>query len=302
MPSDLALERSALRLSLVVTTVLGVGALVWGLVGGSGAILFDGVYMLAGIGLIGVSMGAARLAAQPPSQRYPFGRHAATPLAVLVQGGALLGMMVYGALDAVATIRAGGSETGGISLLLYGLVTALASIGVVLALRPAARSSSLAAAEVVSWRAGALLSLVVALGGGLALLAQRAGWTAVVGYVDPVLVLIACSLVAPLAVSLVRDGLRELLEAAPPAPVLAAVDDVVAGVRSAHPGLPEPLVRATLLGRRLYAEIDFVVEPGVWFVEDEDRVRRAVQAGLEPLGHELWLNVELTTDPALAAD
>ena len=65
-------------------------------------------------------------------------------------------------------------------------------------------------------------------------------------------------------------------------------------------GLDEPFVRSTKLGSRLYVEVDFVVPEGAWDVTGEDRVRRALIGRLEPLGYELWANVELTTDPALA--
>jgi predicted Co/Zn/Cd cation transporter (cation efflux family) len=58
-------------------------------------------------------------------------------------------------------------------------------------------------------------------------------------------------------------------------------------------------VRATKLGRKLYVEVDFVVQPGHWDVSDEDDVRRGVLAALAPLGFDVWANVELTTDPSL---
>jgi len=64
-------------------------------------------------------------------------------------------------------------------------------------------------------------------------------------------------------------------------------------------GLDEPIVRLHKLGRKLYVEVDFVVEPGEWDVSEEDDVRRAVAAGLEPLGLDVWAYVELTTDRAL---
>ena len=63
--------------------------------------------------------------------------------------------------------------------------------------------------------------------------------------------------------------------------------------------LPEPVVRATKLGERLYVEVDFVVPAGAWDVTGEDRVRRALIDRLKALGYELWANVELTTDPEL---
>ena len=49
-------------------------------------------------------------------------------------------------------------------------------------------------------------------------------------------------------------------------------------------GLDEPIVRLHKLGRKLYVEVDFVVEPGEWDVSEEDGIRRAVADGLAPVG------------------
>jgi predicted Co/Zn/Cd cation transporter (cation efflux family) len=295
------METRALTVSLVATLVLGMAAITWGVVSGARVILFDGVYMLAGIALVAVSLLASKAAASAPTTDYPFGRHAATPLAVALQGSALLGTVVYGAADAVGVIVAGGSEAAASSVLAYGVVSATASVLVMLWLRPAARTSDLARAEVVSWRAGAVLSLVVAVGGVVALVLTGLDLSGVAAFVDPALVLIACAVVAPMAVSLCRDGVRELLEAAPPAALSEQIVTMVDAARSAH-SLAKPTIRATVLGRRLYVEVDFVVDPGSWTVDEEDRVRRAVIDRLETLDYEVWATVDLTTDPELVQD
>jgi predicted Co/Zn/Cd cation transporter (cation efflux family) len=295
------METRALTVSLVATLVLGMAAITWGVVSGARVILFDGVYMLAGIALVAVSLLASKAAASAPTTDYPFGRHAATPLAVALQGSALLGTVVYGAADAVGVIVAGGSEAAASSVLAYGVVSATASVLVMLWLRPAARTSDLAHAEVVSWRTGAVLSLVVAVGGVVALVLTGLDLSGVAAFVDPALVLIACAVVAPMAVSLCRDGVRELLEAAPPAALSEQIVTMVDAARSAH-SLAKPTIRATVLGRRLYVEVDFVVDPGSWTVDEEDRVRRAVIDRLETLDYEVWATVDLTTDPELVQD
>lgn len=293
-------ERSALLGSAVAAAVLGSGAAVWGLLAGSGVILFDGIYTAAGVALVGVSALASRAAASAPGGRYPFGRHGATPLAVAMQGGALLATLVYGVADAVGTLLAGGSDGDPGSLVAYGAVSAVVSAGVASWVRRAAPGSELGHAEVVSWRAGAWLSLVVALGGVAGLVLERAGRDAAVPYVDPALLLLAVALVGSLPLRLIRDGMHELLEGEPPAEVAQEVTRAVAVAREAF-GLPEPLVRATKLGGRLYLEVDFVVEPGRWDVDEEDRVRRAVLDGLARVPLDVWATVELTTDPELAA-
>jgi predicted Co/Zn/Cd cation transporter (cation efflux family) len=88
------------------------------------------------------------------------------------------------------------------------------------------------------------------------------------------------------------------VEGVPPVEITDAVHAVVEDVRQRF-ALDEPIVRLHKLGRKLYVEVDFVVEPGEWDVSEEDAVRRAVAEGLVPLGLDVWAYVELTTDRAL---
>lgn len=290
-------ERRALHESIAGAAVLGAFAVVWGIAAQSRVLLFDGAFILLGIVLSALSLMASRAAADVPSARFPFGKAAVTPLAIAVQGVALLGTLLYAAVDAVAVITAGGADVEPGTVLAYGLITMTCSYAIARWLTHRAPSSELVAAEVAQWRAGALLSLVFAVGGGLALALASVG--DVVRYVDPVLVLVACLVLLPIPLRLLRAAGLELLEAEPPAEVRRVLADAVASVRDEF-GLDEPFVRSTKLGSRLYVEVDFVVPAGAWDVTGEDRVRRALIGRLEPLGYDLWANVELTADPDLA--
>ena len=290
-------ERRALHESIAGAAVLGTLAVAWGIAAQSRVLLFDGAFILLGIVLSALSLMAARAAADVPSARFPFGKAAVTPLAIAVQGVALLGTLVYAAVDAVAVITAGGADVEPGTVLAYGLITMTCSYAVSRWLTRRAPDSELVAAEVAQWRAGALLSLVFAAGGGLALALADVG--EVVRYVDPVLVLVACLVLLPIPLRLLRAAGLELLEAEPPAEVRRVLAEAVAAVRDEF-GLDEPFVRSTKLGSRLYVEVDFVVPHGAWDVTGEDRVRRALIGHLEPLGYDLWANVELTSDPELA--
>lgn len=293
-------ERRALIGSIVGAGVLGTLALVGGIVAQSRVLLFDGAFVLLGIVLSALSLSASRAAAAAPDARFPFGRQAITPIAIAVQGAALLGTLVYAAADAVTVIVAGGSDVAAGAVVGYGVLSMLASLALVRWLARTAPDSDLVAAEVAQWRAGALLSLVYSVGAAVALLLAAWSLDEAVRYADPVLVLLACVLLVRIPLRLLRAAGLELMEAAPPAHVAAAIDREVRRVRDEF-DLPEAIVRATKLGERLYVEVDFVVAAGVWDVSGEDRVRRALLRGLETLGYELWATVELTTDPELAA-
>lgn len=290
-------ERRALRESIACSAALGALAIVWGVVVESRVLLFDGVYTVLGILLSGLSLLAAAAAHAAPTRNFPFGKRAATPLAIGVQGAALFGTLIYAAVDAVTVIRGGGVDVSPVTVLAYGLVSALCSLAVVWRLARLSRSE-LVAAERTQWRAGAMLSIVIAAGGAIALWLDGSRWDAAVPFADPVLVLLACVLISPVPFRLLRSAGLELLEAAPPAGVQREISGAISAARELF-DLPEPHVAATKLGTRLYLEVVFVVD-GDWQVADEDAVRHAIIDRLRLLGYDVWANVELTADVSLA--
>lgn len=292
-------EARALRLSVYASLLVGVVGVVWGLVADARIVLFDGIFTIFGTALSGLSLLASWAAGLEPDERYPFGREAVIPVAIVVQGAALTATLFYAAFDSISLLLAGGTDAAPASVVGYGVLTLVVAIAVMLGLPRLAPRSELAAAEADQWKAGALLSAIIAVGAAAATGADTLGWDAVVRYADPVLVLVAVAVLAPVPWRLLTSGGREILEAAPPAEVSRGIEAEARRIAGEF-GLGEPIVRATKLGRRLYVEVDFLVGAGEWDVSEEDKVRRSLIAGLDPLGYDVWANVELTTDPDLA--
>ena len=295
MQSQLGRERRALRVSLAATTALAALAVGWGWAAQSQVILLDGAYALIGMALTWVSLLASRVSAGAATARYPYGREALVPLAIVLQGFALFATLAFAALEAVRVILAGGGEVAAGSLLAYGLVSGAAALVLWRYLARADPSSDLLLAEARQWSAAVVFSLVVAAGAIVAASLRALGLTAAEPFVDSALVLVGVALLAPQPIILVRGALGELLEGAPPAEIQHPVQAALGEVRERH-GLPEPTVRMTKLGRKLYVDALFLVEAGRWQVDREDAVRREVGDALASLPYDLRLSVELTTD------
>ncbi|WP_311211915.1 MULTISPECIES: cation transporter [unclassified Arthrobacter] len=295
---QLGAERRALQASLWVSAVSAAGALFLGVLSGTRIIVFDGAYMGIGLVLTAISLKASSASAKGPTRRFPFGRDALTPLVVLIQGLAVAGTLLVAAGDAVVVIRDGGSPVSAAIIAIYGAATAAVGFGVAAWMGRAAPDSDLVVAEIAQWRAGAILSVMMLLGAGVALVLQSLGLDDVALYVDPVLVLVACLILAYIPLGLIRTGLNELLEGAPSPELDAAITAAIRGVRATY-GLQEPLIRSGKVGRKLYVEVDFVVVGSEWSVGEEDAVRRAVVKALEPLGLDVWAYVALTAAPEL---
>ncbi|MCU0277640.1 MAG: cation transporter [Candidatus Nanopelagicales bacterium] len=289
-------ERKLLRASTATAAAFAAVGIVWGMWAESQIILLDGAYALIGLGLGVLSLRAARLVQRGPTPDYPFGREALAPLVVGIQGMVLLGTFGYASFDAVAVILDGGSETALGSALIYSIVTLAASLAIWWYLRGRAQDSELVLAEAAQWAAGWVLStgMMIGFGGALILESTSLSWLA--RYADPVLVLLATAVILPTPLRMIRSMYVELLEGSPPAEVSEPVRKVVEEVAAEH-GLPNPTLRMGKLGRKVYVELDFLVESGRE-VGDADRVRRELMTRLSEPGRLLWINVELHTDPA----
>lgn len=129
-PPETAHESRTLWGSVAATAGLGVLGVLWGITAGSQMILLDGAYGLVGVVVSVLLIRASAVSAAPPTSRFNYGRGAATPLAIVVQGLVLLGTLGYTALEAVWVIRGGGSEVGAGSALTYGVVATAGAVGV----------------------------------------------------------------------------------------------------------------------------------------------------------------------------
>lgn len=289
--TDPRFEALALRRSIAVTSVLGALGVAWGVVGGSQMILLDGVYSLIGIIVSWLLLRASAMAAHGPTPRFPFGKEAATPLVIGIQGFILLATLLYAVVEAALVIVDGGSRVNPGPAVVYGLIAAVSSLAFWYWLSRRAGGSDLLVAESTAWRVAAFRGVGMTLGFLVLALLTDSRWDGAADYVDPVMVLVTCGVFLVPPLRMVRTTIIELLEGAPSAtvqePVLAAVREVFAEFE-----IPEPVVRMTKIGPKLYVEIAAEVRPDAT-VADEHRVRSAVRHRLERLPLDVWLNFEL---------
>ncbi len=291
-----AIEQRALRWSMAASGALSVMGVGWGIAASSQVILFDGVYGVLGLLLTWLAMIASRLVAGGATARYPFGREALAPLVIAVQGLALLGTCLYASIDAVLVIVDGGSDVSAGSAIVYAVISTVAVTGTWLFVRRRAHHSELLAAEAAQWMASAMLGAAMIVAFTAATVLSGGDGADAGRYVDPALVLVSCAFLVPTPIRMVRTTVVELLEGAPPPEIADPVRLAVHGVRREF-GLEEPYLRMSKVGRKLYVEVDFLVEGGEWDVAAEDRIRRSLERRLAALPFDLWLNVELTGDP-----
>jgi cation diffusion facilitator family transporter len=290
-------ERRGLLGSIAATATLGVIGVVWGLVFGSQMILLDGVYGVIGIATAWLLLRASSLATAGPTRAYPFGREAATPLAIGIQGVILATTLLYAALEAVLTIRDGGSDVTAGSGIVYSVLITVASLLVWRRLRAGAGTSDLLIAEATAWRIGALRGVGMVVGFTILALITGSMLDGVAPYVDPVMVLITCVAFLPAPLRMIRGTIVELLEGAPSPEVEASVRSALDRL-SADFELRAVEIRMTKVGPKLYLEVDAEARPDVTLGQ-VDQLRLDIEEGVRHLPYDVWLNLDLR--PPLSA-
>jgi cobalt-zinc-cadmium efflux system protein len=220
-------DRGKLRLALGLILGFMVVEVAAGVVADSLALLSDAAHMLTDAGAVGLALGAATLAARPPSGRFTFGLGRAEILSAQANGATLLVLAGVLGFEAVRRLLDPPAVEGGL-VIAVGLLGAVVNVGAAWALAKAERRSL----NVEGARAHVLTDLYASLGAALAgalvlLFDFRAA--------DPIAALLVALLMLRTAWSLLRDSGRVLLEGAPQGMDPAAIGRALAG----HPGVVE---------------------------------------------------------------
>ena len=246
-------EQSVLVISAVGGGLFAVTALVWGLLSGSLAILFDGAYSLISLGLSLVSLVALRLAQAPANSHFNFGRPLAEPLAIAFKALVLLILCLGSAGLALHALLTGGREIQAGMAMGFAFVSLVgcAFIWLFLTRRQKKLDSSLVEAESKQWQMDTLLSGAVLLGFGLAWLLTFKGHQQWAAYADPGIVFLASGYFLMMPIKLLRQALSQILLASPEPQLRREVYRKVASL-----GIHRSQCRMARFGNHLLLEVD----------------------------------------------
>src|SRR3954453_8589420 len=105
---DTLAEQRALKFSIAMTLLIGLLGVVTGLLTGSQAIIFDGMYSFVDVVLTIVSLAVSKLLANQGSRRFQYGYSHLEPV-VGTFGGAVLALAcVYAVINAIKDLLGGG--------------------------------------------------------------------------------------------------------------------------------------------------------------------------------------------------
>lgn len=304
-------EEKILRHSLIgILLVSGMG-IGFGLVSGSFAIMFDGVFSLIDAAMTVLSLHVARLIGKSVSdrlperlrQRYTFGFWHFEPMVLALNATILLSVTVYAGLTALMALASGGRAMAFGPALAYAAVVVVICAAMALWEQRANRRvrSEFVAMDVRGWiMAGAVTgALLLAFGIGAALNGGAYAW--LMPYIDPAVLVLVCAVLVPVPVATLRRAVSELAMVTPP-DLLEQVDEVAMKTVQDQ-GFDGHRSAVARTGRATQIEIYFIVPPNqpARPLEYWDGLRDQIGDALGGPSPHRWLTIAITTDPARAS-
>lgn len=206
-PSNGATDERALRRATWLTAGFMLAELAGGLYAQSLALLADAGHMLTDAAALGLAWAAARLAVRPPDARRSFGYQRLQVLAGFVNGIALIAIVGWIVVEAIARLRSPVVVDARV-VIVVALAGGLVNVTVYLMLRDANRHNLNVAAAMLHVL-GDLLGSAAALLAAIVILLT--GWMPI----DALLSLLVCALIFRSALALVRRSSHILLEGVP---------------------------------------------------------------------------------------
>lgn len=292
------LEQHILKISIAATLLLAVVGILFGLLSGSLAIVFEGMFNMVDTAMSLMALLVARLLTSEGSRRFQYGYWHVEPMVLVFNGSILILLCAYALINAIGSLLSGGRELNFDWAFVFALLMSILSIGMYIFIRQKnlKLNSEFLRLDTQSWLISACISSSLLIAFGIATGMQKTSYSHLTPYVDPCILaaLTACLIFVPM--SAVRDAMRDIFLIAP-----FGLDEKVTDF------LDELIVRYSFktyssyvakIGRAQFIEIHIVVPTGyaISGVEALDAIRREIGEAVGGDGPQLWLTVSFTTD------
>jgi predicted Co/Zn/Cd cation transporter (cation efflux family) len=292
------LEQGVLRRSIAATLAVATTGVVFGLVSGSQAILFDGLFSLVDGLIVVLSLANSRLLMSEGSRRFQFGYWHIEPIVIAFNGIVLMLLCLYALLNAIRGLLSGGRELDFDRAIVYSAAMMLVCFGMYAYER---RSNSRIGSQLIrldmqSWLMSALIGAGLLLAFGAAILARGTRFDHLIRYADPAILAVLTAILFFLPVGAVARALREIFQVAPAGldrRIRAFMDEL-----TTRRGFLTYTSYVARVGRARFIEI-YIVLPAdypIASIAELDAIRAEIGEFIGDPGPQRWLTITFTGD------
>ncbi len=288
-------EKTGLQISMAGSALLSLSAIVMALIIQSQAVLLDGLYTFTTLIMSLISLKIVDLVNRPETRNRPFGYMALEPFSNLIKSLVMVVLLLVFLVTNIQEIFTGGRVISLNLTMLYTVVCMVIYLVIIVLLKKCGRKSrsSILELEVRSWFIDTLLTAGMGVSLVVAMVLMRLGYTGILPYVDPVIViaLIVVSFPVPLKVVLVE--FRRLLLVSPE----NSIEDEVKGLLRdviEHYGMIDVQVWALKSGRTQYFFLYSSLREEHTTIRRLDEIRLAIFRELAKQYPKFWADIMFT--------
>ena len=290
-------EQGTLKFSIALTVCLGVLGVASGLVTGSQAIIFDGMYSFVDVVPTVVSLLVVKLIARGTSHRFQYGYWHLEPLVAVLRDAILAVACIYAAVDAMNALSSGGHDVEYDLAALWAGILCTIGLAMTVFLRRRARAlqSPMLEVDARSWVVSTCLSLALLIGFVIATVLAGTPYQDWVPYVDGIALLSMALIMLPMPMIGLWRSMSDVLQVAPDE-LHARVQQVMESVLKER-AFPEYSSYIAKAGRGRFVEIHVLVGPGSTMdIATADAIRRDVSDRLNAGTPNFWLTIDFTAE------
>jgi predicted Co/Zn/Cd cation transporter (cation efflux family) len=300
-PDVSELEQGVLRKSIATTLLIATTGVVFGVLSGSQAILFDGVFSLVDGVIVSLSLAVSRLLMSEGSRRFQYGYWHIEPIVVAFNGIVLMLLCLYALLNAVRGLLTGGRDLDFNQAIFYGAAMVVVCFGMFFYERYSNRRirSQFIKLDMQSWLMSGMIGAGLLVAFSAALMAQGTRWEYLAPYADPAILALLTSVLLFLPLGAVAKSVKEIFQVAP-----AGLD---LRIRSFMENLTQERGFVTYssyvarIGRARFIEI-YIVLPKDYPLEGVgtlDAIRAEIGEYIGEAGPQRWLTIMFTGDESI---
>lgn len=298
IPKTATREQHLLRTSIIVTLIISLSSIAFGLWAKSSSITFDGFYNLTDAGMTFVALIAAKMIIKGDDERFQYGLWHLEPLLVFINGIVLGFTCAYGFIDGLTGLFSGGREIEFGPGALFAGLTFLLSIGMYLYIKKSAKNvrSELLIIDAKAWLIGGILSMALFISFGLGSFLEETSYAHLSPYVDPFVLAVTSLCLMPFPLVTLWEAGKEILQLAPP-DLSDQVNEIAEKIATKY-GFVDYASHVAKSGRQQFIEIGLVSPSGetTKSFAELDEIRQEIAREMGGLGPGYWLTVDFTAD------
>ncbi len=272
------MEEGVLKKLLVGALLLAAWGIVMAIASDSSVILLDGMFNLISAIMSFFSIEILRLVSGKETREYPLGYFAFESLFVLIKGASIMILLLMALYSAIKKLVTGGGEPALGLMTVYVVLAVLGCLVLYILARRGFKKtgSEILEAEKQSWFINMVVSAAIGVAFGVTMLLQQTslGWIA--KYVDQILVIIFSIVFFKDPIILMKNGLKELLLAAPQREYAAPFEDKILPLKD-ELGAKKLSLEILKTGRRMWVTVKIDPKEKTINVDEFMKVRQRLK-------------------------